>query len=317
MSDNPSSPLLGKGAATEDREQEQSHSRKADGSKRANGSSEHDESTPLLADSQEDRQYDGTASDNGDAAAERSSRRLSDIEIDERTSSKRRWPSIVALTVLCLVLIVILGLGFAAPAAVEEYAQEAAVFTPTNLSIKNFTTQGVEARIQGEFMLDASRVHKKPVRDLGRAGTWLAGAVESKQSKAEAFLPEYDNILLGSAEIPPVKVNTRNRHNTSIDIVASLIPGDFKDIRHLAKLWLEGQLKDLRIKGRAKVPLKSGIFNLGTQVIEQTLLFKGRSDRSVQDHAMLTSTRFRWWRQHSSITQIRYHQIGFPRSPAS
>ena len=282
MSDNPSSPLLGNEATTEDAEQEQPRSQRANGTKRPNRSSSHDESTPLLSNHQEERQYDGTEADRGDAPEESSSRRLQDLEIDDRKVLKRRWPSIVALTILCLTLIVILGLGFAAPAAVEEYAQEAAVFTPTNLSIKNFTTQGVEARIQGEFMLDASRVHKKSVRDLGRAGTWLAGAVESKQSKAEAYLPEYDNILLGSAEIPPVTVNVRNRHNTSVDIVASLIPGDFKDIRHLAKLWLEGQLKNLRIKGKAKVPLKSGIFNLGTQVIEQTLLFKGRSRRSLQ-----------------------------------
>ena len=282
MSDNPSSPLLGNEAATEDAEQERLRSQKANDTKKPNGSSDHDESTPLLSNHQEERQYDSTAADHEDAAGDNSSRHLQDLEIDERKTPKRRWPSIVALTVLCLVLIVILGLGFAAPAAVEEYAQEAAVFTPTNLSIKNFTTQGVEARIQGEFMLDASRVHKKSVRDLGRAGTWLAGAVESKESKAEAYLPEYDNILLGSAKIPPVTVNVRNGHNTSIDIVASLIPGDFKDIRHLAKLWLEGQLKDLRIKGKAKVPLKSGIFSLGTQVIEQTLLFKGSLHRVLQ-----------------------------------
>ena len=274
MSDNPSSPLLGGEDRREDADQKRAQSRKANGSQRSKQDPSHDEATPLLSGNSEDRQYDSTAA-NGEGSTASSLRRFEVDDADAGKASRRRWPSIVALTVLCVVLIVILGLGFAAPAAVEEYAQEAAVFKPTDLSIKNFTTQGVEARIQGDFMLDASKVHKKPVRDLGRAGTWLARAVESKESKAEAYLPEYDNILLGSAKIPPIKVNVRNGHTTSIDLVASLKPGDFKDIRHLAKLWLEGQLQDLRVKGKAIVPLKSGIFNLGTQVVEQTLLFKG------------------------------------------
>ena len=275
MSDNPSSPLLGNEARKEGTDRERTHSQKANGSQRSKQDPSHDEATPLLSGSSDERQYDGTTANGEDSTAASSLRNLQDGNSEGGKASRRRWPSIVALTALCVILIVILGIGFAAPAAVEEYAQEAAVFTPTDLSIKNFTTQGVEARIQGDFMLDASRVHKKSVRDLGRAGTWLAREVESKESKAEAYLPEYDDILLGSAEIPPIKVNTRNGHNTSIDFVASLKPGDFKDIRHLAKLWLKGQLKDLRIKGKAKVPLKSGIFNLGTQVLEQTLLFKG------------------------------------------
>ena len=159
----------------------------------------------------------------------------------------------------------------------EEYAKEAMVFEPTNLSIDSFTTKGVRARIQGAFTLDGSRVHKKPVRDLGRAGTWVARKVESKQSKVQVYLPEYDDILLGTADVPPIVVDVRDGHTTHNDFLSDLSAGDLDGIRRMAMDWMEGRIGQISVRGVADVPLKSGIFGLGTQSLTQTIVFNGQS----------------------------------------
>lgn len=128
-------------------------------------------------------------------------------------------------------VVAILCLGFAAPAIVEEYAQQAVVFEPTKLSIDSFTAKGVKARIQGTFTLDASRVQKKSIADIGRLGTWIAREVETRESDVKVYLPEYDNVLMGIAIIPPLKVNIRNNNVNNIDFLTDLEPGDVNGIR--------------------------------------------------------------------------------------
>ena len=172
-------------------------------------------------------------------------------------------------------VLVILGLGFAAPAVVEEYAKEAMVFEPTALSIDSFTSTGVKARVQGDFTLDGSKVRRKPVRDLGRAATWIAAAVESKESNIEVYLPEYGNLLLGTATIPPIAVSIRDGVTTHVDVLSDLHTGDLDGLRGMAKDWIAGRIGNLRVAGVADVPLKSGIFGLGTQKLSETILFAG------------------------------------------
>ena len=129
--------------------------------------------------------------------------------------------------------------------------------------------------------MDASRVHKKPVRDLGRAGSWIAKAVESKQTEVEVFLPEYDDILLGTADIPPIKVDIRDGHITHLDFIADLHAGDLGGIRRIAMDWIEGRLGQLRVQGHADVQIKSGIFNFGTQSISESIVFQGELARPL------------------------------------
>jgi hypothetical protein len=191
--------------------------------------------------------------------------------------SQRRWATITSLSILSLLVLAILGLGFAAPAIVEEYAKAALVVEPTSLSIDSFTVTGVRARIQGDLVLDGSRVQKKSVRDLGRAGTWIAKEVESGESKVKVYLPEYGNLLLGTAEIPPIKVSVRDGQYTHLDFLADLEPGDVDGLRRIANDWLDGRLGSLAVKAVAAVPLKSGIFQLGKQTLSQSLLFQGNS----------------------------------------
>ena len=278
MSDNPASPLLGEGGGEQSRPERppSRRSRASTGSKRSKQSKNSQESTPLLSEDANHRNYgNAPARDESPSALAASSLRSLQSEAPSKGKSSRRWPTIIALVILGLVIILILCLGFAAPEIVEEYAREALVFEPTDLSIDEFTSTGVRARIRGDFTMDGARVQKKPVRDLGRAGTWIAKAVESKQSKLKVFLPEYGNLLLGTAEVPPIVVSIRDGHTTHLDFPSDLAAGDLDGIRRMANDWLEGRIGDLNVRGVAEVPLKSGIFGLGTQSIAQTIAIKG------------------------------------------
>lgn len=188
-------------------------------------------------------------------------------------SSKRRWPSLLALLLLCILAVLIMVFAFITPSIVEKYAQQAVVFEPTSLSIDSFTADGVKARVQGDFMLDASKVEQKNVRNMGRLATWFASEIKTGESDVEVSLPEYGNVVLGTAEVPPIKVSIRNGHKTHVDFLSDLQPGDVDGIRRIAKDWVDGRLGQLRVLGKANVPLKSGIFSLGKQLIEQEITF--------------------------------------------
>jgi hypothetical protein len=190
--------------------------------------------------------------------------------------SQRRWPSLVALLLLCVVAALIMVFAFVTPSVVEKYAQQAVVFDPTSLSIDSFTADGVKARVQGTFMLDASKVNEKNVRNLGRLATWFAREIKSGESDLEVSLPEYGNVVLGTAVVPPIKVNIRNGHSTHVDFLTDLQPGDVDGIRRIAKDWIDGRLGQLRVVGKANVPLKSGIFSLGQQMIQQEITFANK-----------------------------------------
>ncbi|MCJ1392238.1 hypothetical protein MMC18_005105 [Xylographa bjoerkii] len=291
MSDHPTSPLSGAEHEREERPRSQ-QSKTSSQSQRSRTSARSDESTPLLLRNGGDHQHDT-------ASTAASSLRSRQDESPNDGKEKRRWPTIVALSLLSAVVIVILGLGFAAPAVVQEYAKEAVVFEPTDLSIDSFTTSGVKARIRGNFRLDASKVQRKPVRDLGRAGTWIARAVESRPSYVKVRLPEYDDILLGTALVPSLVVDIRDGHTTYIDFITDLEPGDADGIRRIANDWIDGRLGQLRVQGKADVALKSGIFSLGTQTFSEILEFKGKDIPAIPQY---------------NITRLNFHEVKLPDS---
>ncbi|KAK5737386.1 hypothetical protein LTR17_006805 [Elasticomyces elasticus] len=188
---------------------------------------------------------------------------------------KRRWPSILALAILCIVVICIIVFAFLAPSITESYAQQAAVFTPLELSIDSFTAQGVKARVKGQFSMDASRVEKKSIRDLGRFFTFIANQAETGESEVEVSLPEYGNLVLGTARVPGVWVSVRNGHTTLVDVAADLRPGDVGGIRRVAEDFIQGRLGQVRVLGKADVPVKSGVISLGKQRLVQEMVFAG------------------------------------------
>lgn len=196
----------------------------------------------------------------------------------------RRWPSILALILLCVVVVLVMVLGFIVPATVQEYAMQAATFEPTSLSIDSFTTSGVRARIQGDFVMDASKVKKKSVRDLGRFGTWIARKAETGESQVEISLPEYGNVVLGTAAVPKILVDIRNGHRAHIDFLSNLKPGEIDGVRRIAKDWIDGRLGQLRILGKASVPLRSGIINIGKQKLVQEITFANKDIPAIPDY---------------------------------
>lgn len=251
------------------------------------------EQTPLLSRPDEElsfRQTNGTASPV-----------VASPPSVKRKAWRSKGPTIVALSVLSIAVLAILCIGFAAPAVVQEYAKEALVVEPENLSIESFTSSGIRARIQATCSLDASRVRRKPVRDLGRLFTWIAKEVESGGSEVKVTLPEYGGVLLGTAEVPPVKLNVRNQHYNRVDVLTDLEPGDIDGVRTIARDWMEGRLGSLRVQAVADVHLKSGIFSLGRQTIMQQITFAGDDVPAFPDF---------------DIQKLRFEEFGEPGKPS-
>jgi hypothetical protein len=171
--------------------------------------------------------------------------------------------------------VIIIMLGFFVPEVMEEYAMQATKFELTSVSLPEFTANGAKARIQGVFWMDPSEVERKSVRDLGVFGTWVAGAVESNESTVRVSLPEYGDVLLGTATIPSVKLDIRANRKTYIDFLADLEPGDVTGIRKVADDWLNGRLGSLKVLGEASVKLRSGVLSLGIQTLAHSLVFSG------------------------------------------
>jgi hypothetical protein len=271
MADGSTSPLLGASGPSSSRRTPSQRSHRSE------------ESTPLLSDTNTTPRYDGEEEEDNEISsspAAASLRSLQNGRVSPVPASSKggvRWPTIVAVSVLGALVIAIMAGAFFSPAIAEEYAKQSLVIEPTSLSIETFTPTGVQARIQADFKLDASRVKNDAVRNLGRFGTWIAREVESKESKVEVYLPEYGNLLVGTAIVPPVVVNIRNGQITHVNFIADLLPGDMTGIRGVVNDWLDGRLGQLRVQGKGDVSLKSGIFPLGTQSISESLVFEGQS----------------------------------------
>jgi hypothetical protein len=233
------------------------------------------EQTPLLA--REDRS-DDERDDEEEARTPATTSLLRTLGISSDSGKapfwKKRWPSILALALLCIAVVFIM-LGFFATESIEEYAMQAADFKPTKLSLDGLADQGANVLIEGDFTMNAAKVKKQSVRNMGRFGTWIAREAETGPFDANVYLPEYGDVLVGTARVPSIKVNIRNGHTTHISFVTSVKPGSPDGIREVANDWIEGRLGQIRLRGKAEVPLKSGLINIGKQFVEQSMVFKG------------------------------------------
>ncbi|KAJ4209386.1 hypothetical protein NW767_001292 [Fusarium falciforme] len=198
--------------------------------------------------------------------------------------SSWRWPSIIAMAFLGILVILIIVLGFLVPPAVKEYAEKAAVLEPTNLSIENITTDGIRARIRANVYLDGSRVDNLNSRRIGKAVTGIMRKLETKETTVRVYLPDYAEALAGTAVIPPLVVDVVNGHNNALDFVAEVSPGKAEDIRKIANDWLDGKLKQLKVVGKTQVHLKSGIFPLGTHDVAESMVFEANKIPSMPDY---------------------------------
>lgn len=259
MSDDERSPLLAEASSSRNK-----------GVDRNSG-----ETTPLLSSAAETPRYDGEHDDTtGSIRSHRSQPASTQAANDKKA---RRWPSFIAMGLLGLIMVAIIALAFIVPDAVQEYAQQAAVLEPTNLSLDSITTDGVRARIQAKFRLDGSRVQNDHVRRIGKATTWIANSIGTEETTVAVSLPEYSDALLGTAVVPPLTINLREGYTTLLDFVTEISPGNVEGIRAIANEWLEGRLDTLRLKGATDLTLKSGIIPLGTHNIVETMVFEGQS----------------------------------------
>jgi hypothetical protein len=269
MADNASSPLLGTPSASDRPTSTRSHQ-----------SDESHENTPLLSRSDDTPRYDGEDDHEGERLPSPAATSLRSLQngggSTKSTKGGRRWPTIVAISILGVAMISIITGAFFAPAVVEEYAKESLVIEPTNLSIHNITSTGVVARVQANFRMDASRVKNKHVRNIGRFGTWIAREVETKESTVNVYIKSLD-LHIGTAIIPRIVVDIRNGHTTALNFLTDLQPGDVEGLRQVANDWLEGRLHEITLRGEGDIGLKSGLFSLGTQSISEELHFEGQS----------------------------------------
>ncbi|TGJ78791.1 hypothetical protein E0Z10_g9978 [Xylaria hypoxylon] len=232
------------------------------------------ESTPLLSSSSETPGYDGDSPEPVRDDVSIRSRHSHPPSIHDAKKKTRRWPSFIAMGLLGCVAIAIIILAFIVPDAVQEYAQQAAVIEPTSLSIDSITTDGVRARIQANFQLDGSRVKNDHVRRIGRASTWVANQLGSEKAEIDVYVPDYGDILLGSAIIPPLVVSLRDGITTQFDFIADIRAGNVEAMRMIANDWLDGRLDTLRLNGKTDLNLKSGVIPLGTHTVSDTLIFE-------------------------------------------
>ncbi len=236
------------------------------------------ETTPLLAGASSDSAPLYNGPDRGDDAASSISQISSanDAHAHLQKTPSRRWPSIVAIFSLAIVAVSIIVLAYFVPAAVEEYAKQGTVVEPTNLSLESISADGIRARVQGIFRLDGSRIENVHVRRIGRAATSVVRKLGTEQTVLRVYLPDFESVLLGSVEVPPLVVSLVDGHTTTIDFVANLIPGDAEAMRQIANQWLEGRLNTVRLQGKADIELKTGFIPLGTHSVSEFLVLEGQ-----------------------------------------
>ncbi|KAA8649121.1 hypothetical protein EYZ11_000666 [Aspergillus tanneri] len=229
------------------------------------------ESTPLLIHSNDELwSYGGVEP----TILSSSEQRDNPLYVDpRRRRSSVRW-RILCICLTLTAVVAILIFAFVAPAVVKQYVKEAAVFRPTSVSIESATANGVQTRVQGELVLDANRVQRSSVRYLGRLVTWVGREIETSESDAQIYLPEYGNILVATASLPSIKINIQNGHMNQIGVLAELVAGDINGIRSVAVDWLEGRLGQLKVNGIATTRLKSGLLNLGDQILMDSITVK-------------------------------------------
>lgn len=241
------------------------------------------ESTPLLSGSANTSRYDGNRNSVKGAPSEDipAAQPLRSASRSSSVYSKRvvmiGWPSIVAVTILtCLVIAIMLG-AFFAPALVSDYAKQASVLEPTNLSLESITATGVRAKVQANFRMDGSRVQNDATRRIGRAATWVLGKLGIDETLVSVYLPEHENILLGTAALPPLTIDVVDGHSTAVDVITELALGDADGIRTVANTFLEGKLDTARLVAKADISLRSGGIPLGTHGVVGSFVVEGQS----------------------------------------
>ncbi|KFY07801.1 hypothetical protein V492_06817 [Pseudogymnoascus sp. VKM F-4246] len=245
---------------------------------------EEGENAPLLSHGRGTPRYDGEEDHAPLSPASTSLRSIQSGNSSSSSTKGKSWASITAITGLSVTVLLIISVLFFAPAAVEEYSKQSMVIDPTSVSIDSFTNTGVRARVQADFQLDASKCKNSAIRTFGRLGTYIAHTVESEETDVKVYLPEYDNLLIGTATIPKVHASIRNGEVTHLDFLTDVEPAKTTDLQRIVNDWLSGRMTQLTLKGMVDVPLKSGLFHLGNKTISPTIVLEGHNIPNIPSY---------------------------------
>ncbi|KFY21325.1 hypothetical protein V493_07502 [Pseudogymnoascus sp. VKM F-4281 (FW-2241)] len=244
---------------------------------------EDQEDAPLLSHGHGTPRYDRGEDNPPHSPASTSLRSIQSGDSSSATKGKS-WPTIIAITGLSVAVLLIISILFFAPAAIEEYSKQSMVIDPTSLSIDSFTSTGVRARVQADFQLDAAKCKNSGIRTIGRLGTYIAHTVESEETEVKIYLPEYDNLLIGTATIPKVHASIRNGEVTHLDFLTDVKPAETTDLQRIVNDWLSGRMTQLTLRGMVEVPLKSGLFHLGNTTISPTIVLEGHNIPNIPSY---------------------------------
>lgn len=223
------------------------------------------ESSPLLSDEDNHSQHEDT-----DPLP-------STTQAKPQGKKKFRWASLLAIFLLAAAVVAVIVLGFLVPPAVKTYVENAVVLEPTGLSLEEITQDGVRARIQANFRLDGSRVNDENARRIGRFATGIMRKLGTEETKLSVYVPQYGDALLGSVVVPPITLSLVDGHNTVMDFITNLNPGDSESLRTIVNEWLDGKLDHIKLTGKTDVKLKSGFLPLGTHNVVESMVFEGQS----------------------------------------
>lgn len=228
------------------------------------------ESAPLLSSDHNDDSvdYDTIEQDEGSSSPPAS---------PAKSKKKIRWPSLIAIIILAGLVVAVIVVGFLVPPAVQKYVENAVVLEPTGLSIEALTPDGVRARIQANFRMDGSRVADENARKIGKFATGIMRQLGTEETTLKVFVPQYGDAMLGSVVVPPITLSLVDGHNTVMDFVTNLNPGDSESLRTIVNEWLEGKLDKLKLTGSTDISLKSGFLPLGTHNVVESFVVEGQS----------------------------------------
>jgi len=239
-----------------------------------------DEQSPLLRPSQDETATRLT--DNDD----------SDTNSDRRKRSWPLWGKICFFTTIFIFILLAIPLIILATLREElakSFVTQATIINIKSVSLDSLSSnsKAVNIRVKASFGFDASRVEKSSVRNIGRLATGIVRKVYiGDDSTVELALPDYsDENLARVMLVDGLEVDVRDGRMNELEFVSEVMPGsDEQEVENVAKRLVDeivgGKGMDrLRVKGDANVGLKSGIFSLRKQRIQQTLVLDGEFNR--------------------------------------
>lgn len=198
-----------------------------------------------------------------------------DVENVSVSRPQRSWWTIIAITILLILTINIIIFAFLVPSAVEDYAKQAAAYSVRNIQIQEYTDSGVISKAQVDITFDASRVSSSGIRKLGVFFANIAKHVYTKPCLVSVLLPQYSGAQVALVGLPELKIDIRNQHPNSLDIVFNITITNETLAVQLAGDVLDGGKSEIYAFAETDIYIRAGIIPLGHHHVEQEIVIRG------------------------------------------